>query len=300
MKAASDSTAVRATTAWAPGLPREIKNTTTNLAEVLRCASSGSPHLRREDIMEPKDIFLLHDMLNKEECLAITSECERIGFGKTNYPKLYRGNTRLMTSDPGLADALWHRIRDIAPATVHENGVLWQCTGINECFRFSKYVAGDIFQEHVDVFFKRTADEKSMYTINLYLNGHAEFEGGHTRFVKGQFGSVEHSVQPIAGMALVFRQPEEAEYWHDGELLRSGVKYLLRSDIMYTKTAAMQMQGHSCREQETPHTGSKRRIADVDRDDIVNKDSEKQHLAGGINVDGEVQESNRLTKKGKL
>ena len=40
-------------------------------------------------------------------------------------------------------------------------------------------------------------------------------------------------MQPAPGAACVFRQPPGAQYRHDGELLATGVKYLLRTDVMY-------------------------------------------------------------------
>ena len=61
----------------------------------------------------------------------------------------------------------------------------------------------------------------------LYLNG--GFEGGNTRFIGG--GGVEHEVSPKPGSVLVFTH----DILHDGERLASGVKYIMRSDVMYTE-----------------------------------------------------------------
>ena len=40
-----------------------------------------------------------------------------------------------------------------------------------------------------------------------------------------------------AGLALVFRQPPTARLLHDGQRVEEGVKYLLRTDIMYRQEA---------------------------------------------------------------
>ena len=49
---------------------------------------------------------------------------------------------------------------------------------------------------------------------------------------------VDLAVAPEAGLAAVFRQPPEELLYHDGEELRRGVKYLLRTDVMYRKVDA--------------------------------------------------------------
>merc|ERR1712194_690754 len=77
----------------------------------------------------------------------------------------------------------------------------------------------------------------SMFTVNVYLNDVED--GGSTRFYFGKDAVKEKepnfSVAPKAGLCLLFRQPPGQEYYHDGEQLGSGLKYLIRSDVMYRK-----------------------------------------------------------------
>ena len=56
----------------------------------------------------------------------------------------------------------------------------------SERFRWCKYVEGQKFGMHVDARFVRHAQEKSFYTVNVYLNDGKDFEGGQTRFYKQQ------------------------------------------------------------------------------------------------------------------
>lgn len=70
-----------------------------------------------------------------------------------------------------------------------------------------------------------------MFTVNIYMNG--GFDGGATRFYFEKHDEFDHSIIPEVGSCLLFRQPPGQNYRHDGEELRSGVKYLFRSDIMY-------------------------------------------------------------------
>ena len=51
----------------------------------------------------------------------------------------------------------------------------------------------------------------------------------------GQDSALVGQFLPRAGRACVFRQPPDASYMHDGEELSGGVKYLLRTDVMYRR-----------------------------------------------------------------
>lgn len=77
----------------------------------------------------------------------------------------------MITTDMSLAEALWSRIHTLVPTEVEEDGFMWEAVGLNECFRLSKYTDGDVFGTHVDTCFIRNSCEKSMYTVNMYLNG---------------------------------------------------------------------------------------------------------------------------------
>ena len=90
-------------------------------------------------------------------------------------------------------------------------------------FRIYKYSPGQRFKMHRDGSYIRNEHEKSFYTFLIYLND--DFEGGETEF-EGLF-----TVAPKKGSALVFHHPLR----HEGKTLISGLKYVLRTDIMYTK-----------------------------------------------------------------
>lgn len=75
-------------------------------------------------------------------------------------------------------------------------------------------------------------------TVNMYLNTVLPQNGGATRILNPLAtgnGDVKHDVlgkiQPVKGSAAVFRD----SLYHDGEALGGGVKYLLRTDIMYAR-----------------------------------------------------------------
>jgi hypothetical protein len=183
-----------------------------------------------------KEIFLLNNFLSKQECLRIIDAANSSGFGKTNYPKYYRGNLRLIAMDSQLAQRLYLRLLNFVPQTVEENDSTWVVHGLNECWRMAKYYPGDRFGAHVDAYFQKSETEKSMFTVNIYLNGDGDFVGGTTRFYESRKGSAEETrVVPSPGLCLMFRQPYSARYLHDGEEVSDGVKYLMRSDVVYLR-----------------------------------------------------------------
>lgn len=94
--------------------------------------------------------------------------------------------------------------------------------GVNERFRCYRYAPGQQFAPHFDGAFRRSATECSELTLMVYLND--DFTGGTTRCE--DFGT---SVAPRAGLALVFQH----RLLHTGCVVTSGVKYVLRSDVMY-------------------------------------------------------------------
>ncbi len=76
---------------------------------------------------------------------------------------------------------------------------------------------------HIDGSYRRNLEEQSFYSFLIYLND--DFEGGETAF--RNIGTVK----PKKGTALVFRH----RLRHEGKELISGVKYVLRTDVMYRR-----------------------------------------------------------------
>lgn len=179
------------------------------------------------------EVFTIEHLFSADECERLIKASEQNGYGQTNYPKTYRGNLRLISTDEGLAASLWQRIQPFVPEQVECSGCMWEASGLNECFRLSKYFPGDQFKRHVDANFERGASAQSMYTVNIYLNG--DLEGGSTRFYLENEHSADFAVTPEAGRCVIFRQPPVERFLHDGEALGSGLKYLLRTDVMYQR-----------------------------------------------------------------
>jgi len=209
---------------------------------VARCLPTQAA---RERYGNGDKLVLMDGLLTVAECNALSEAAETIGFGKTAYPQDYRGNLRLIVTDPGLSSALWQRVRPLVPETVDVvdpsgGHAAWRAVGLNECIRLAKYYPGSRFGAHCDACFQRDQNECSLYTLNVYTNTVPPEHGGATRFYSKTVGGhkqweADLLVQPEAGLAICFRQPPGAELLHDGEELRGGVKYLLRSDVIYRR-----------------------------------------------------------------
>merc|ERR1712232_498847 len=120
---------------------------------------------------------------------------------------------------------------------------IWHPQGLNECVRFCRYNPGDFFRRHCDACFCRSEDEQSLFTCMFYLDG--GLDGGATRFLRiggtapksdcyqlAQDDEVLASVAPEPGLCILFFQPG---LMHEGEDLHSGVKHILRTDMMFRR-----------------------------------------------------------------
>ncbi|PJJ60979.1 prolyl hydroxylase family protein [Hymenobacter chitinivorans] len=169
-------------------------------------------------------IFLIEDFLTRQECLEYIALSETLGYelaavntaaGARVKPHI-RNNSRAFYQSEDLATRLWDQVRPFVPAQLGPG----HACGLNELFRFYRYQRGHQFRGHFDGSYQRSATEASCFTFMVYLNDN--FQGGDTTFR-------DLRVQPRQGMALVFLH----SLYHAGSEVTQGVKYVLRSDIMY-------------------------------------------------------------------
>eukprot|EP01084_Bolivina_argentea_P119742 212281_1 len=189
-------------------------------------------------IEQDKDAWTI-SLLSPEECQQLIKLTELYGYEHCGYSEEYRSNTRFITADKKLADKLYSRIKKCCPQTHEVHGKKWKVCGLNERFRWCKYIPGTKFGQHFDAQFQRDDGECSYYTVNIYLNdGKVDFSGGRTRFYNRDENNdyvLSSGVIASQGDALMFQQ-YPARLRHDGEILKSGLKYLMRTDIMYKCT----------------------------------------------------------------
>jgi hypothetical protein len=129
-----------------------------------------------------------------------------------------RNNSRVIFDDLRLAAELYDRVAQLVPPRLRNARLV----GVNERFRCYRYTPGQRFALHYDGSFVRNRDELSLLTFIIYLND--GFAGGETAFPEQ-----DRCITPKTGTALFFQH----RLLHEGCAVRSGVKYVLRSDIMY-------------------------------------------------------------------
>lgn len=172
-----------------------------------------------------QEIFLIEDFLSIQECDAFIEKGEQVNFeeakvnvdGRQVKIKGIRNNERVLFKDEFLANSLFEKMKSFVPKTME----LYEVSGLNELFRIYKYSKGQRFKMHRDGSYQRNEQECSFFSFLIYLN--EDFEGGETYFEKGI------NVKPKTGSVLVFKHPLR----HEGKSLISGIKYVLRTDIMY-------------------------------------------------------------------
>ena len=187
------------------------------------------PALARRNIAGD-DIFTVDDVLTPRECQDIIRGIEnKNAFAPSTsrgpkFGEAWRRNGRFQTDDDAFADALW---RSSGVAQFFSGG-LEDARGLNGNIRVYRYTHGEHFGPHID---ERVMARGrwSAYTAVFYLSDVEE--GGRTIFydVKGR---AEHFVEPRVGRALFFRHGAHC-CEHEGEQVRRGVKYVLRSDVMF-------------------------------------------------------------------
>jgi predicted 2-oxoglutarate/Fe(II)-dependent dioxygenase YbiX len=188
---------------------------------------SGWPYVDGDKIdMSAPMVFTVAEVMSAAECRDQIARAEQVGFaaapittgaGFVMRPDI-RNNERVMFDDVGLAAELFGRLRGALPERLCGR----RPVGVNERFRCYRYEPGQRFAPHYDGAFQRSAAERSELTFMVYLND--GFAGGRTAF--HDFGV---DVAPSAGLALLFQH----QLLHEGCPVVSGVKYVLRSDVMY-------------------------------------------------------------------
>lgn len=194
----------------------------------------------------------LSNVLSSAECTHLIEVAESIGFEDASGYAMSPETSSLDRGASGLVwclnstntAALFTRISRFLPPILP----LGALAGINSRFRFYKYLPGAIYKPHIDGAWPASGytpdgdylidafgDRHSRLTLIIYLNDGNQFLGGHTRFY-GLDGDklAATSVVPMAGCSLIFPHGDaSAGIVHEGEALTAGVKYIIRSDILY-------------------------------------------------------------------
>ena len=184
------------------------------------------------EVLDSGKVLVIYDFLSSEECTALIRRSESLVYEPGTVADVVidnvRNNERVLLDDVSLAADFFHRAAPFLPTVIDGHGLV----GFNERWRFYRYGPGQTFKPHRDGSFMRIKSwEESQMTFMVYLND--GMIGGETRFFSDMEEAFRQrpylSVQPKIGMALAFLHA----IWHEGAVVHSGQKYVLRTDVMY-------------------------------------------------------------------
>jgi Rps23 Pro-64 3,4-dihydroxylase Tpa1-like proline 4-hydroxylase len=176
--------------------------------------------------------FRVRNVFTPQECALWIRLAETKGFepalvGQDQQLDLdYRKSDRCLIFSDILAEEVFGRIKHLLPQT--RGRKQRKIAGLNERMSFLRYFPGDYFRSHMDGSYKGKHGS-SYYTVMVYLN--EGFEGGATRFLSS-WESPDPTIDlvPEIGMVVVF----DHNVLHEGLEVTAGVKYAVRTDVMYT------------------------------------------------------------------
>ncbi len=132
-----------------------------------------------------------------------------------------RNNKRVMWDSAEEANALVDLLGDAVPAQ-------WKTErriGGNPRLRLYRYEPGEHHSAHWDTVVELADGVASRITLVFYLND--DFAGGET-----EFPELKRTIRPVRGTALLFQH----RVLHAALGVTSGVKYALRTDVLYRAT----------------------------------------------------------------
>ncbi|EFC40555.1 predicted protein [Naegleria gruberi] len=201
-----------------------------------------------ETIINQDRCIYIGSLLSRTECSDLIDSTSRLGYAEIDkeYPKEYRNSERVLVKSKKLADMIWSRIvpflkkSDIDGVKPYgfDNDGCWVPCGINEVLRFNKYSRGTFFKPHTDAQFVRNDNEKSIFTVLVYLSD----SSAATTLLKKVGEKIEDdsisfdfkklaSIKPTEGSVAIFNH----DLYHDGQKLYYGSKYVVRSEIIFKR-----------------------------------------------------------------
>ena len=216
---------------------------------------------KKIDVNSVPGAFLVSNVLSPSECEDIIRMAESSPHGyvpdepitSAKPPEGFapRASNLVILSEK-LTRIMYERTMDYLPQSLGAKGEN-KLVGLNARLRLYRYQPGAIYRPHVDgswpgsgmhgneYHYDYFGDRWSRLTFLVYLND--DFEGGGTTFYvpSKDVGNIEaFTVEPRQGSVLVFPHGGVAgSLVHEGSFCKVGVKYIIRSDVLYS------VPGHS-------------------------------------------------------
>jgi hypothetical protein len=222
---------------------QQQQDTTQQQNEIVRCNVPFVP-----------GAFVLNHVLSSIECDRIRNVAEKMGY--TPEASYSLSDTTSKAADgvvwvvhDTLLNDLFHRVKSLLPLELCGGSLIH----LNSRWRIYRYTTGTVYRPHIDGAWTGSGIVNGSYvndiydgnvisrlTFLIYLND--DFENGGTTFYLPSNTMecvVARSVAPIQGSVLCFPHGPGVDHIglvHEGSAVTKGTKYVLRSDVLYTKT----------------------------------------------------------------
>lgn len=223
------------------------KNTLKKLQEKLKGSKENARHplmdtFKRTDYrsLPMTKLFTIDDLLTPAQCNVLIKKTNKMNYSSVTdeYPEDYRKCERIICKSHNLASLLWSAliphltrsdVENIKPFGFGASSGIWRPTHLNEAIRFTRYRNGDFFHCHRDGAYVKSTENRSVYTIMIYLNDakSKDFKGGETVFYSlpnkeesqklffdddDLKNAMSVTIKPKKGMAVIFNH----DIWHRG------------------------------------------------------------------------------------
>lgn len=171
---------------------------------------------------KPKAHFLtiIEDLFTPQECAGFIHKFTGDGAKVTLVDNGLAKYRRMAFTDTLLAESLYAKVQHLVPPE-------FNVVCANSTFRLSEYQQGWEFKTHRDGINQDANGNRSVITVNVFLNNPRDLVGGETDFFHDDH-TLRRSVSPKIGRASMF----DSQQSHCGCQVKAGKKYLLRTDLM--------------------------------------------------------------------
>ncbi len=237
---------------FSPSLPAWANKTKNTIP-----LSLNESKVTRLEVKNVPGAFQLLNVFSKTECKKIIETSENLAYNKDAAVSLARdirhNETLTWIIDEETHNIIWNRVKDFVfdKKGIFENK---KALGINKRFRFYKYEEGDFFKVHSDGAWPGSAvvnnkllnnaydDRFSQMTFLIFLS--EDFEGGETQFFIDKNDSSKPTrditqvnivnIRTPAGAVLCFPHGlHPLHCLHSSALITSGIKYVIRTDLLF-------------------------------------------------------------------
>mmetsp|Transcript_24008 Transcript_24008/g.37001 ORF Transcript_24008/g.37001 Transcript_24008/m.37001 type:complete len:236 (-) Transcript_24008:103-810(-) len=213
---------------YSSNFPRLVKN------------SRANTFVSVEELHEGAPVYVSHNFFDDSESLQFIQRGEQIGFEYVCHPSskyiAQRECGRISKGDDVLAREIFERAEPLLEFIRGKWGDLMpgkRSIGCNPNIRLYKYEKGMSFGRHID-----SSDDvpamkgRTQVTVLIYLS---TCVGGSTRFYPPQGKrKTGFAFEPLAGTILLHTHGDRC-LEHEADPVVSGVKYVLRTDIVYER-----------------------------------------------------------------